>query len=498
MPIYLNFSDNKCDGKNNSLLVTDSPKMSFTYEPEEISDDTAATAGKIINKNRCISLLFLLLPNPTVASNLCNQIEDGSFQKTLPDNVTIGEAVLQSLINHTKKDKAWSLKILCALHLLQQYRAISILQPNRFGKVGNILIKKEFEGVEHYFVDRIRIMLYKTCSSHKNQQAIRLINMLGSQSSFTRMETAFLTEIVEKGSQEALVKALNEVANPEDVVRITKDNADSITLLGRNLPTDVRKLKIGKCLIISQEKYEESLSDRDGTQEDVSFLTRTFQKFGCEGRVIVERDVPDGDGLIKVIRKFRDGLGNQHLDFVVVCILAHGRCNENTKIEEIMGVKGDGIPTEDLRAMITDATECPQLIDIPKIFLIQACRGSRENDAYAVKEHTQRIPAQTTLTIEHETDSPVIKPMSGMGILRESWYYVVYSTPKNYVAYRNPIKGSPFIQSFCQNMNDFGDCLTFEKILKRITSDLQRQRPPQSPVYSSVGVPTDLVFTRTK
>ena len=74
MPIYLNFSDNKCDGKNNSLLVTDSPKMSFTYEPEEISDDTAATAGKIINKNRCISLLFLLLPNPTVASNLCNQV----------------------------------------------------------------------------------------------------------------------------------------------------------------------------------------------------------------------------------------------------------------------------------------------------------------------------------------------------------------------------------------------------------------------------------------
>ena len=74
--------------------------------------------------------------------------------------------------------------------------------------------------------------------------------------------------------------------------------------------------------------------------------------------------------------------------------------------------------------------------DIPKIFLIQACRGSRENDAYADKEHTQRVPAQTTLTIEHETDSPVIKPKSGMGILRESWYYVVYSTPKNYVAYR--------------------------------------------------------------
>ena len=48
---------------------------------------------------------------------------------------------------------------------------------------------------------------------------------------------------------------------------------------------------------------------------------------------------------------------------------------------------------------------------------------------------------------------------------------------------RNPIKGSPFIQCFCQNMNDYGDCLTFEKILKLIPSDLQRQKPPQSPEY---------------
>ena len=138
------------------------------------------------------------------------------------------------------------------------------------------------------------------------------------------METAFLSQIVEMGSQEALVKALKEAADPEDVERITKDNADSMVLLGKNLPSDVRKLKTGKCLIISQEKYEENYSDRDGTQEDVSFLTKTFETFGCKSRVTVERNVPDGEGLKNVIRKFKDGLGNQKLDFVVVCILAHG------------------------------------------------------------------------------------------------------------------------------------------------------------------------------
>ena len=59
-------------------------------------------------------------------------------------------------------------------------------------------------------------------------------------------------------------------------------------------------------------------------------------------------------------------------------------------------------------------------------------------------------------------------------------------------------EGSPFIQAFCQTMNDFGHCCTLDQLLKKTTKDLQRRNPPQSPEYRSVGVPTDLVFTRTK
>ena len=65
-----------------------------------------------------------------------------------------------------------------------------------------------------------------------------LLKGLGSRLSFTRMESAFLSQIVEMGSQEALVKALKEAADPEDVERITKDNADSMVLLGKNLPSE--------------------------------------------------------------------------------------------------------------------------------------------------------------------------------------------------------------------------------------------------------------------
>jgi len=299
-----------------------------------------------------------------------------------------------------------------------------------------------------------------------------------------------LTELVKRGSQAALIQELKKIRDPEGL--ITKDNADSMTLLGRNLPTDALELNFSrsKCLIISQEVYNDaSYSDRYGTEQDVIALTKTFKDFGCSNdRVKVERNVPDAEGFKRVIRDFKKELGQP--DFVIVCILSHGRLNRNTNREEIIGTQGEGIPREDLQAMITDAKQCPELIGKPKIFLIQACRGQRDNDVMATRvEHSQ-----TQLKSDGETMP--LKP--SMGILRESWYVEAYSTPKNYVAFRNPIKGSPFIQAFCQTMKDYGDCFSLDKIFKKITSDLQRQNPPQSPEYRSVGVPTDLVFTRTK
>ena len=67
-------------------------------------------------------------------------------------------------------------------------------------------------------------------------------------------------------------------------------------------------------------------------------------------------------------------------------------------------------------------------LDKPKIFLIQACRGQRENDVTATRvEHSQ---AQ----LKTDGETRPLKP--SMGILRESWYVEAYSTPKNYVAFR--------------------------------------------------------------
>ena len=136
--------------------------------------------------------------------------------------------------------------------------------------------------------------------------------------------------------------------------------------------------------------------------------------------------------------------------------------------------------------MINDAGQCPQLVDKPKIFLIQACRGNEDNSTSFAK-----LPGKIENIIQQvESDS------AGSNQLRESWYFEAYSTPRNYTAYRNPLKGSPFIQSFCQNMNNFGDrCYSLEKIMKEVMKDLERQSPPQCPVFRTC-IPKDLYFSK--
>ena len=62
--------------------------------------------------------------------------------------------------------------------------------------------------------------------------------------------------------------------------------------------------------------------------------------------------------------------------FIVVCILSHGRLNPNTREDEIVGVDGNCMSTEELTNMIIDGEQCEGGRGIPKLLLIQACRGN--------------------------------------------------------------------------------------------------------------------------
>lgn len=70
----LGLDENIGCSKDENVFKRDSPKVVFKFDPDEISSTQVREAGKKINKNRCISMLFLLLNNIDKALKLCTEV----------------------------------------------------------------------------------------------------------------------------------------------------------------------------------------------------------------------------------------------------------------------------------------------------------------------------------------------------------------------------------------------------------------------------------------
>ncbi len=72
---YLDLGLEDLANAEENFLMRDSPNVTFKYyNPQDIDDSRAKEAGKILNKNKCISLLFLLLNDYKKANKLCRQV----------------------------------------------------------------------------------------------------------------------------------------------------------------------------------------------------------------------------------------------------------------------------------------------------------------------------------------------------------------------------------------------------------------------------------------
>ena len=113
---------------NITFLERDAPKISFSKCIDKvITEQQAKQAGKLLNDNRVISLIFLLLSNFKRAYEIARDIEKKKL--SVVNGMNYGEAILLSLMSYAQNCQSWELKVMRALHLLKQYKAIMILNP---------------------------------------------------------------------------------------------------------------------------------------------------------------------------------------------------------------------------------------------------------------------------------------------------------------------------------------------------------------------------------
>uniref|UniRef100_A0A8C1CKA8 Caspase-8 n=1 Tax=Cyprinus carpio carpio TaxID=630221 RepID=A0A8C1CKA8_CYPCA len=189
--------------------------------------------------------------------------------------------------------------------------------------------------------------------------------------------------------------------------------------------------KRGVCLIINNCDFKDcGLRNRDGTDIDKKSLEVVFQWLGFE--VLTERNC-DRHQILQVLR---DLAARDHTsaDCVVCCVLSHG------KIKGIVGVDGQIVTYRELIETLSPS-QCPTLFKKPKLFFIQACRGTDDQPA----AFPQIFPDDEVMPV---SDSAVPRD----SIPKMADYLLAMSTVPHYVSYREKDHGTWFIQSLCHNL----------------------------------------------
>ena len=177
--------------------------------------------------------------------------------------------------------------------------------------------------------------------------------------------------------------------------------------------------------------------EREGAKMDTQNLKILFSRMGYEVRIYEDYTKEETLSKLKEIR--RDQYLRK-LDSFVCIILSHGRDGNN------FCTLTDDVDIDEVRYLFIDS-ECPQLKDKPKIFLVNFCRGQ-------VKETIQKI----------ERD---FVPSSNQSQAPQDMF-TVYSSIKNFQSLRHTQDGTLFVQGVCQVFAENAHSMELTALCKKL------------------------------
>ncbi|XP_034885275.1 caspase-7 isoform X1 [Mirounga leonina] len=212
--------------------------------------------------------------------------------------------------------------------------------------------------------------------------------------------------------------------------------------------------KVGKCIIINNKNFDQKtgMSVRNGTDKDAEALFKCFRNLGFD--VVVHNDC----SCAKMQDLLKQASEEDHRNSACfACILlSHG--------EENLIYGTDGVTAiKDLTAHFR-GDRCRSLLEKPKLFFIQACRGTELDDG--VQADSGPI---------NDTDA---NPRYKIPV--EADFLFAYSTVPGYYSWRNPGSGSWFVQALCSTLNEHGKSLEILHILTRVNNRVARHFESQS------------------
>ena len=202
----------------------------------------------------------------------------------------------------------------------------------------------------------------------------------------------------------------------EDKIKVEKARA---WLVCENVYQMTKKCR-GQVLIISNETLK-FLSKRDGSSKDVENLKSLFTRlhFDCHDDDIC-KDLSASD-IDNKLQCFAQKVEHKETEMGVIIVLSHG--DEGG----ICGSDDEVLKTEYILKRFT-GDKCPGLLNKPKLFIFQSCRGIERDRGTKVKTDDPK-----------EEETAIWKDM-----------FVIRSCAPGLVAIRDEIKGSLLVQTLCK------------------------------------------------
>ncbi|XP_053179824.1 caspase-3b [Scomber japonicus] len=214
---------------------------------------------------------------------------------------------------------------------------------------------------------------------------------------------------------------------------------------------------LGTCLIINNKNFDSNtgMGMRNGTDVDAAIAAKTFTELGYKVKVFNDQTAAN---MKKLMSSVSQEDHSKNASFVCV-MLSHG--------DEGVIYGTDGLEKLEDLTKLFKGDSCRSLVGKPKLFFIQACRGSGLDggtdliETDSVAEQTERIPV-------------------------EADFLYAYSTAPGYYSWRNCANGSWFMQSLCEMLQQHGKKLELMQVMTRVNHKvaLQFESCSNQPGYS--------------
>jgi hypothetical protein len=207
-------------------------------------------------------------------------------------------------------------------------------------------------------------------------------------------------------------------------------------------PIDEKRIRTLHIINVNEFKNRVDMT-RHGSLADIKNLRETFEALG-NFRVKPYLDYTSDQ--LKGL--FSGALSGNHSneDFFFCVIMSHGN-----RVNGVDYIKGSDNVDVSLDELIKPIKKCPSLVNKPKIFFVQACRG----EAKFGNNNFQSLTDATQVIAEYKRNKFVLDNTNNREVTTQSKkfnsdYLIFYSTTKGFVSLRDPINGTPFVRAICK------------------------------------------------